>query len=178
LKLGIEPHPFASYPAILHIPFISYTSFTRKEILSAVKTLKEYGLFGSRTILGEERFVIMDKNLWRLIGRIWWVHMLDVHLLHQKLIHKRPTDRDREYLRSFVNEDVADKLRIDAHDIRTSNKQKTQAQKKIIKLISLLEHNRNYAVREIQEKYKKTIKENEIISELIEEMCFSPVSSR
>lgn len=175
LKFGVEPHPFTTYPARHHVPFINYTSFTRKEILSAVKTLKEDGLLESRTILDEERFVIKDENLRSLIWTIWWVHTLDVHLLHLKLIHKRPTDRDKEYLRSFVDEKVANKLRIHAYDIRMSNKHKAQARKKIIKSISLLEHDRNYAIRVIQEKYSKIIKEDEILIEMIEGACFSPV---
>ena len=133
LKFGIEPHPFTSYPAILHVPFVSYISFTRKEVLSAAKTLEEYGLLESRTILGEKRFVIKDENLRRLIDSIWFVHILDVHLLHLKLIHKRPTDRDKEYLRSFVDEKIANKLRIHANDIRISNKQRKQPQKNLIK---------------------------------------------
>jgi DNA-binding PadR family transcriptional regulator len=153
LKFGNEPRPFTSYPAILQIPFISYMSFTRKEVLSAVKTLEKYGLLESRTILGEKRFVIKDENLRRLIGKIWYVNILDVHLLHMKLIHKRPTDKDKEYLRSFVNEKVANKLRIHANDIRVSNKQKKQVQKDVSKSIAFLENNRYNII-----KSKKNIK--------------------
>lgn len=130
LKFGIEPRPFTSDPARLRVPFINYISFTRKEILSAAKTLQEYGLLESRTILGEERFLITDENLRCLIGSIWWVHIIDVHMLHLKLIHKRPTDKDKEYLKLFVDEKVANKLRIYANDIRISNKQVKQDRKK------------------------------------------------
>jgi DNA-binding PadR family transcriptional regulator len=175
LKFGMEPRPFTSYPAILQTPFISYMSFTKKEVLSAIKTLKEYGLIKNIiSIYHEKRFVLENENLRRLISLVWLVQLLDVHLLYLRLIHKRPSPRDKEYLRLYVNEEIATKLRNLAYDIRYNK----QAPDDLRKSISLIENNRIYIVREIQEKYNDIIKKDEVISELIEEICFSPFISK
>jgi DNA-binding PadR family transcriptional regulator len=174
LKFGIEPKPFTPYPAILQIPFVSYTSFTKKELLSAVETLKKYGLIERDTsIPSEKRFRIRNENLRHLIYSVWLVQILDVHLLHLRLIHKKPSMRDKEYLKSYMNEEIATKLRNLAYDIRHNK----QAPEDLKKSISLIENSRAYIIREIQEKYNDIIKKDEVISELIEEICFSPFIS-
>jgi hypothetical protein len=65
LKKGKDPRPFSSYPAILHIPFVQYTEYTKQEVEDAIASFEHDGLI--KPILeiypGEKRFDISDKSL-------------------------------------------------------------------------------------------------------------------
>jgi hypothetical protein len=96
---------------------------------------------------------------------------LDYELVLEWLLHHRPTDYEKKYLEIYLGHRLADKMIAHAYHIRKSHeKTKTKAEQAIREME---EHRRNL-VQEISSKFEKIIRENEIVRNIMEEICFSP----
>ena len=68
----------------------------------------------------------------------------------------------------YFGESRADKVIAHAYDIRRSDKKERQEQEQVIRQ---LDGDRGILVREISKKYEKVIQENEILRDIVEEIC-------
>jgi hypothetical protein len=123
-------------------------------------------------IPGELRYSIKNESLKRLVFAIWSVRMLDYELLIKRLLRSRSKDRDREYLAVYFGENLVDKIIASAYDIRKSYKEEKQYEIDS-KQIRELENDRKALVQYISDKFEKVIKENKIVRDIVEEICFS-----
>ena len=156
----------------------SHTPFTKKEVVEAINLLQKDGLIKriDPLIPGEKRFIIANDDLKYLSYDIWKIRILDYELLVRRLIHKSPTDRDSEYLSLYFGKRGADIMLAIAHDnIRRHFKKEKDEQEKEKEAIQRLEQNREFLIQEIEKKYGNTIKENEVLSGIMEEICYSPL---
>ena len=171
LKRGEEPRPFNSSPTI--IPFVVHTSYTKNEVEEAISLIKESGLIQQidPVFSGEIRYDIVGEFLKRLVYCIWCVRMLDYHLLTIQLFRSKPIDQFKKYLRIYFGEKGVDMLVAQAHHARKLYKNKNQEQEEVI--MQLLCDRRNL-VQLITEKYEKIIEENQILRDIVEEICFLP----
>ena len=175
LKNGMEPRPFTTSRTL--IPFVLYTSFTKKDIVEAIDLFQEDGLFKriDPIVPGEKRFNIANDDLKYLSYAIWRVRIFDYELMVRRLIHKSPTDRDREYLSLYFGKRGADIMLAIAHDnIRGYFKKEKHEQDEEKEAIQKLEQNREFLIQETEKKYGNTFKENEVVRGIMEEICYSP----
>ena len=170
LKRGKEPRPFKNSPSI--IPFVADTSYTKNEVEEAAKSIKESGLIQEidPVFSGEIRYNIAGELLKKLVYSIWLVRMLDFYLLIFRLFRSKPTDQDKKYLEIYFGENWADKVIAAAYHARKLYKNKNQAQEEAIR--QLLDDRRNL-VQLITDKYEKIIEENQILRDIVDEICFS-----
>lgn len=96
--------------------------------------------------------------------------MLDHEILTRRLLYNKPTDQDKKYLGIYFGESRADQVIAHAYHIRRSIKKEKQEQKQAI---TLLEGNRRTLVQNITKKYEKVMQENEILRDLVEDICSS-----
>ena len=185
LKKGKDPRPFSSYPAILHIPFVQYTEYTKQEVEAAIASFAEDGLI--KPILeiypGEKRFDISDKSLKRLIHLIWLVKTIDFYLVNYKLIYKdKLTEDEKNYLALFTGKRASDILIANAYDIRRTNRNQNnnwnEEQESMKDLIQTLENDRKSLVQAIAEENGTMINTDEVIGDLLQSICFLPFTSR
>lgn len=171
LKKGKEPRPFTSSRII--IPFIVDTPYTEEEVEEAITSLNNSGLIQPIDPIfpGETRYNITDASLRDLIYNIWLVRMLDFELLTRRLIHHRPTEEDKKYLELYFNKKRAKNVILDAYDIRKKRKEEIQQQREAI---LCLQADRKMLVLNISKNNEKVIRENEILREIVEDICFSP----
>jgi hypothetical protein len=172
LKCNKEPRPFQNSPSI--IPFVVHTSYTKDEVEEAVTLIKESRLIQQidPVFPGEIRYNIAGKFLKELVCSIWLVRMQDFHLLTFRLLSSKPTDEDKKYLEIYFGENRVDKVIAAAYDTRKQYKNKYQEHDKNI-IRQLLDDRRNL-VQLITEKYGKIIEENQILRDIVEEICSSP----
>lgn len=172
LRKGREPTPFSSSRTI--IPFILHTTFIKKEVEEAIASFKESGLITSidPIIPGENRYNFADETIRCLAFAIWLVRTLDYELMIARLSLHRPTDNDKKYLEKYLSHRLADKMIANAYHIRKSHQISKIEVEQAIK--EMEEHRRNL-VQEIYSKFEKVIQENEIVRDIMEEICFSPL---
>ena len=170
LKYGKEPKPFRSSRTI--IPFVVGTPYTEEEIEEAITSLKESGLIQiiDSVFPGEIRYNITDTSLRDLIYNIWLVCLLDFEILTRRLIHNKPTEKDKKYLELYFNKKPAERVIAEAHGIRKLKKEEIQQQ---AQAISRLQAERKTLVQDISKKNEKVIRENEILRDIVEEICYS-----
>lgn len=168
LKGAEEPRPFSSSRTI--IPFAAHASYTRKEVKEAITSLEETGLIQpiEPVIPGESRYNTVDESLRDLVYNIWLVRMLDYEILTRRLLYNKPTDQDKKYLGIYFGESRADKVIAHAYDIRRSGRNEREEQEQAIRQ---LDGDRGILVRQISKKYEKVIQENEILRDIVEEIC-------
>jgi hypothetical protein len=173
LQKGREPRPFSVYRNI--IPFALNTTFTKKEVEEAFTSFEDSGFINpiDPVIPGEERYNFVDESIRRLAFAIWLVRTLDYEMVVIGLSHHRPTDHEKKYLEIYLGHRLADKMIAHAYHYRKSHeKSKTEAEQAIKEME---EHRRNL-VDGISSKFEKVIQENDILREIMEEICSSPFS--
>lgn len=168
LKKGKEPRPFTNSRTI--IPFIIGAPYTKKEVEYKYKSC--FIQLIDPVFPDETRYNVTDPSLRDLIYNIWLVRMLDFEILSRRLIYHKPTEQDKKYLKLYFNERRSDILIARAYEIRKSHKEEIQQQGEVI---SQLLENRKTLVQNISKKNEKVIREIEILREIVEEVCFSPV---
>lgn len=160
------------------IPFVLSESYTKKEVEDAVLLFEESGFVQpiEPVFPGEKRFNIADKSIRGLVRAIWLVRMIDYELLIRRLLYSRPRDpvRDKRYLGVYIGERLADKMITSAYHIRRSYKEEKQIEKRAIREIG---EKRTHLIQEITGKFNKVIQENEIIRNILEEICYPPFLS-
>lgn len=173
LKNGREPRPFLGYPT--RVPFALTESYTKKEVEEAVVSLKESGLVESiGPVLPDEKRYNTTEPLRGLARTIWLVGMIDYQLLISRLLYNRPSDQDKRYLGIYIGEIFVDKVIANAYDIRRSNKEERQIHEQAIRELG---ERRTHLVQEITSKFDKVIQENEIIRDIVGEICYPPFLS-
>lgn len=176
LKSGREPRPYLSSRTI--IPFALSESYTKKEVEEAVASFKESGLLEpiEPVFPGDTRYNIADRSLRALVRALWLVSMLDFELLCRRLLFSKPdrTDRDKKYLEICVGQDFADKIIAGAYHYRKSKNKEEHTEEK--KAIEGIEAHRRSVVQRIISRFAKVIQENEIVYDIVEEICFSPLT--
>lgn len=117
------------------IPFVLYTSYTKKEVEETIVSFKRSGLIESiePIFLSEKRYNIADKSLRGLTRVMWLVRMLDYELLIRRLLHSRPTDLDRRYLAIYIGDSLADRMIANAYHTRRSYKEERQIEERAIR---------------------------------------------
>jgi hypothetical protein len=174
LKNKTEPRPFTAN--INLIPYARYIHFSKRETTEAISLLRKYGLVKTinPVIPGEKRFVMTDRFR-NLTFYIWAIQRVDSNLLVEKLVCKKPTDKEREYLSLYMGERLADRILAYAFEIRKRDKKEKDKHDKDSEAIKSLEREREFLVQELMSSYKDTFKENEVVREILEGVCYSPL---
>jgi hypothetical protein len=184
LNKGKDPRPFSSHLAITNIPFVSYIDYREGEVADAIHSFKIDGLIKpiNEVFHGEMRFNIADQSLRNFLDAVWLIHDIDFRLLLERLVYNdKPTDEDKKYLALLFGKKNADKILAQAYHTRKSHKKgnNSHKEKKIAKdFMQDLTNYRRLRVQDIITEYEKVIKENEVASELMEGICFSPFISQ
>jgi hypothetical protein len=175
LKKRKDPRPFLKYSTAHEIPSVLYVEYSEQEVADAIDLLKNDGIIKSigEVFPGELRYNIEDKALKHLIFGVWLVHLIDFQLLTTRIIHEsKPTEADKKYLRIFLGNKGSDKFLAYAHGFRRNkgpiNDEYKQAVKKLEEKIASW-------IQTINEVHDRLIRENEVIAEIIEDVCSSPV---
>lgn len=176
-KNKTEPRPFSASIAL--IPYARYIHLSKKEITESISSLYKHGLIKTINpiIQDEKRFVLADDRFRYLSYYIWAIQIVDINLLFARLIFKRPTDKEKEYLSLYLGERLAAKVLIRAYDIRRQSKKEKVNDDRDRETIKSLEREREFLVKELMERYENTIKENEVVHEIMEGVCYSPLLS-
>lgn len=175
LKRGNDPRPFLKYSSISQIPSVVYKGYSEREVEEAIYSLKNVGIIKpiQGVIPGELRYDIADNSLKHLIIGVWLVHIIDFHLLISRLVFEgKPTEADKKYLRIFLGNGATDRFLAYAHDSRREGR---PINNDMIQAVKKWEEGRTSLIQEIKKKHESLIHENEIIAEIIEGVCFSPV---
>jgi hypothetical protein len=184
LKKGKDPRPFSTSSPRNHIPFVNYIDYTEEEVADAIDSFRTEGFIKpiNEIFPGEMRFDIVDNSLKKLVYDIWFINIIDFHLLIGRLAYKgKPTDEDKEYLASFVGKRKADGIIAIAYSIRQSYKKENNSNEDVKASEAFarnLESYRNSLIQRIIVIYEKVIQENEVARELVEGICASPFLSK
>ena len=182
LKRGIQPRPFTTSRTM--IPFVldpQKNSYTKKEVEEGLELFKEDGLIEAidPVIPGENRYDIADQSLRGLVSAIWLIRVFDYELLVRRLICSKPTDKDKKYLELYLGERLADIMIAQAYHIRRSHKKEKQDKiKEEEQAIRKMEEDRRFIVQNVIKPFENVIQENEVVRDIIEEICFSPFLSQ
>jgi hypothetical protein len=179
LKNKTEPRPISVSNSL--IPYARYTHFSKKEINESISSFRKDGLIKTidPIIRGERRFAMTDDRFRNLSYYIWAIQMIDINLLIGRLILKKPTDKEREYLSLYLGDKSADSVLAHAYEIRRQyKKEKNNDDDKDREAIESLEQEREFLVKELTERCKSTIEENKVVHEIMEGVCYSPLLSR
>ena len=175
LKKHKAPRPFLRYSTAHEIPAVLHVEYSEQEVADAIDLLKNDGIIKSigEVFPGELRYNIADESLKHLILGVWLIHLIDFQLVTVRIAREhKPTEADKKYLRIFLGNKGSDKFLAFAHGFRRNrgpiNDEFKQAVKK-------LEERRALWIRTINEVHGRLIRENEVIAEIIEEVCSSPV---
>lgn len=165
LKTGMEPRPFGERTVV---PFVSYMSYTKREVVQVIDLLKEVGLIKpiQAIIPGETRFNIADDSSKHLIYDIWLIRLFDSEMLNRKLTHGKPSPEDQKYLELFLGR--VDLMVSLAHDFRREHRKEKGVIERSIKGIG---QRRTWLVNEVIRKYQAVINENEALFELVKGIC-------
>ena len=109
---------------------------------------------------------------------IWTIQIVDFNLLIGRLILKKPTDKEREHLSLYLRERSADMVLAHAYDIRRRSKKEKYNDDKDREAIESLERDREFLVKELMKRYESIVKENEVVREIMEGVCYFPLLSR
>jgi hypothetical protein len=179
LKKGKDPRPFSSYAAVSDVPFVLYIDYKEEEVKGAIDLLIKdriikviYDIFP-----WEIRYDIANEDLKRFVKDVWLVHDYDFRLLIERLVYNdKPATEDKNYLKSLFGQRYAGKILADIYHVRNSYEKvnnNVEEQKRIAKkFIADFDNSRRLLVQDIVKRHQKVIKEYEIASELIEEICF------
>jgi hypothetical protein len=173
LKNKTEPRPFSV--SITLIPYARHIHFSNKEITESISSLHKDGLIKNiyPIIRGEKRFAMTDDRLRNLSYYIWAIHIIDIHLLIGRSILRRLTDKEKEYLSSYLGDRLADKVLTHAYDIRRQSKKEGVNDDRNREADESLEREREFLVKELMERYESIIQENEVVREIMEGVCYS-----
>lgn len=108
----------------------------------------------------ELRYDVADNSLEYLILGVWLVY------------ERRPTEADKQYLRIFLGDTGTDRFLAYTYGFRRKWEPNNNDMKQTIKK---WEENRALLVEDIKEEHKRVILENEVIADIIEGVCSSPV---
>jgi hypothetical protein len=175
LKRRKDPRPFSKYSSAHRIPSVLYMDYSVQEIAEAIDSLKNDGIIKSieEVFPGELRYNIADESLKHLIFGVWVVHIIDFELLIARILHERkPTEADKQYLTTFLGNKATDKFLAYAHDFRRKRRPINDEFKHVVKK---WEEIRASWIQTIKEMHERLIWENEVIAEIIEEVCSSSV---
>jgi hypothetical protein len=152
-----------------------YRDYSEYEVKEAIGSLKDDGIIKpiQEVFPGELRYDIADNSLKHLIVGVWLIHIIDFQALSGVLAYKRrPTEADKQYLRIFLGNRGTDRFIAYAHDFRRKIEPLTNDTKQFIKE---WEEKRAFFIQEIKKKHERLIQENEVIVEIIEKVCSSPL---
>ena len=176
LKRGINPRPFSKYSSIPRIPSVIYRDYSEREVKEAIDFLKDDGIIKpiQEVFPDELRYDIADNSLKHLIVGVWLIHIIDFELLIAMLAHERkPTETEKQYLRIFLGNKGTGRFLAHAHDFR----RKRESINNTKQFIKEWEKKRDSLIHEIKKKHERLIQENEVIAEVIEGVCSSPIFS-
>jgi hypothetical protein len=178
LKNKTEPHPFSAN--ITPIPYVHHIHFSKEEITESISSLHKDGLIKTTNpiIQGEKRFVMTDERFRSLSYYIWTIQIIDLNLLIGRLILKKPTVKEREYLSLYLRGRSADMVLAHAYDIRRQSKKEKYNDDRDRETIERLERDREFLVKELMKRYESIIKENDVVHEIMEGVCYFPLLSR
>lgn len=178
LKNGKDPRPFSSFFPRFYIPFINYRNYSFREVTDGIKLFKEDGLIKpiDEIFPGEIRYDISNELLKNLARDIWFINIIDFHLLMGKLLFKgKPTESDKNNLASFFGKRTADGMIAEAYRIRHSHKK--QGREPEQGFIREMDNYKRSLLHEITQTYKQLLSEDEVARELVHGICFSPFES-
>jgi hypothetical protein len=177
LKKGKDPRPFSSTSPRVFVPLVHSTDYSKDEVGYAIDSFRQEGFI--RQIMpvfpDETRFQIVDDSLLGFIHSIWFIHMIDYHLLIGRLAQgKKPTDEDKKYLSLFLGKKGADRMLTLTYHIRRKENDRREIKQNKASLQALNEY-RQSVTQSITQTYEKVIKENEVAAQILQEVCFSPI---
>lgn len=173
LKNKTEPRPFSTNNTL--VPYVRYIHFSRKQINELISSLHNDGLIKtiSPIIRGEKRYAMTDGRFRNLSYYFWAIQIIDINLLIGRLIRKKPTKKDREYLSLYLGDRSADRVLTYAYGIRKQYKEgKHNDDDKDREATENLEQEREFLVKEMMKRCESTIKENEVVREIMEGVCW------
>ena len=175
LKNKTEPRPFSA--SITLIPYVRYIHFSKKEIIESISLFHKDGLIKTINpiIRGEKRFVMTDNRFRYLSYMIWAIQTIDINLLIGRLILKKPTDKEREYLSLYLEDRAVDRALVHAYDIRRRYKKEKDDKDK--DTYESLQQEREFLVQELMKRCESIMKENEVVRGIMEGVCYSPLLS-
>jgi hypothetical protein len=174
LREGRDPRPFSKYSPIPQIPSL-FHYYTELEVQEAINSLRDDDIIKPihEVFPGELRYDIVDNSLKHLIFGVWLVHIIDFHLLITRLVFEgKPTEADKQYLKIFLGDKATDRFLGYAHTIR---RQRRPIKDDIKQAIKRWEDGRSKLIQEIKKKHERLIRENEVIAEIMEGVCASPI---
>lgn len=162
----------------------SIEAYTEKEVDEAINSLEKEAIIKSIDPLfrEEKRFSIADETLKGLIYSVWQVHQFDFRLLGRRWLYHNPTNEDRKYVESYTGERLGDIIISTAYDKRIKIKEEQKHNKNNRKLdieeetTEEIKHHRSLLIEAIIKKYEKTTPKNEVIYEIIEGICPTPLA--
>lgn len=183
LRRGKEPRPIRSYSAITDVPFTIDVDYFETEIVEAIESFRQISLIKSIDSIfpGETRYSIADRSLVEFAKDVWLIHDMELRLLFEKLVYEgRPRDEIKKYLMHVYSKRITDRILITAFDTRRlTRKRQNNAREKeeAKKFIQSFDRDRRSFAAYTFETHKNVIKEYDVINELIEGICFSPLIS-
>jgi DNA-binding PadR family transcriptional regulator len=180
LRKGKEPRPSPPYSAISDVPYILNLNYSETEITEAIELLKCINLINlvDSIFPGETRYRIADVSLTRFAKDVWLLHDIELRLLFEKLVYEgRPQNEVEKFLMHVYGKRIANRILISSYDARrfTREQDNTQEKKKAKEFIQDLDTYKKSLIGDIVKTHKKVIEKYEVVSEIIEGICFSPL---
>jgi hypothetical protein len=182
LRKGKEPRPSPTYSAVSDVPYINL-NYSETEITEAIESLRRINLINliDSIFPGETRYRIADVSLARFAKDVWLLHDIELRLLFEKLVCEgRPQNEVKKFLMFTYGKRIANRILINAYDARrfTREQDNTQEKKQAKEFIQDLDTYKKSLIGDIVNTHEKVIERYEVISEIIEGICFSPFISK
>jgi hypothetical protein len=117
-------------------------------------------------------------SLARFAKDVWLLHDIELRLLFEKLVCEgRPQNKVKDFLTLTYGKWIANRILINAYDARRFAKEQdnTQEKKRAKEFIQDLDTYKKLLIKKIVKTHKKVIEKHEVVSEIIEGICFSPL---
>ena len=183
LKKDKEPRPFPYDASITNVHFIVDVNLSRPEVIDAIKSLIDDGLIKlvNAVFPGEMRYDITDECLIKFLKDVWMIHDMDLRLLFERIFScDEIKDEDKNILKLMYGKKIADRIlaieynkRKMIKDQRLKNEEKASR-----KFINIQAKHRMSLVQNILKRHQKVIEKYEILSELIDDICFPSLSNK
>jgi hypothetical protein len=184
LKKGKEPKGFEyvlkgfEYDAyITNVHLIADVNISNSEITDAIKTFTDNDLIRpiNEVFSGETRYDIVDKTLIKFLNDVWMVHDMDLRLLFERIVYcDEIKDEDENTLKLMYGKKVAGRILAIAYHSRkrTKDQRFKDEEKASRKFIDIWLKHRMSLAQNIPKRHQKVIEDYEIISDLIDGICY------
>jgi DNA-binding PadR family transcriptional regulator len=179
LRKGNKAHSTPSY-SVSNVPYVLDLNYSQTEITTAIESLRYISLIKpiDSIFSGETRYRITDVLLAGFAKDVWLLHDIELRLLFEKLVYEgKPQNEAKSYLKHVYGKRIADRILISAYDTRkfTREQESTQGKKNAKVFIQLFDRYRKFLIGDIVKNHKNAIEKYEVVSELVEGICFSPL---